>query len=774
MGNASSGTRGAVVGCFVAAVALTILLLTPISAVATSVPDPRTLELQSIQQEFGVSREAAERNLVVQERGAGIVEELQATEGAGYAGVWFDGDAGEFVIPVVRSSARNAVTDLLGGTSLRDDYRTRLVSSSWRDLEVSQERLDKALSGFFEERLVQTSLDPRTNSVVIYGAAGANKIQQARIESLAAAESVNVEVRPQDAEHFEAQTLACDITEAVCDKPLRGGVFIEPSGPSTEPTCTTGFKAIGNVVGNRFMLTAGHCFTASADWNTWDTNFNDRYVGHIEAGVYPVHDYAAIRVNGYGNWWEEGGAPWPSEVVYWGGSQHIPITSESWSYLGQSVCHSGWATKSSCGTVSAIAKTVTYGGAHPGTVYNLTEVSGPEFVAGPGDSGGPFWTANTALGLLSGGSIENPHLAYYNEITEATTALGVTVGPRVGSPPPPPPPLPEEVAYSDAANANSTTTWQFDSKAGWQQLFMWGHEVAAGTRPAMLKYGGTTHIFYVDASRGNQITEWSWNSVTGWQQKFLATDPVAAGSSPSAVMSNGTPHIYFSDAATGRSIAALVYNSSNGTWKQSRFYGDPVAKNSSPSAIATPGGVQIFFADAAKNNTIAAWTWSSTLQQSFFYGDPVAANSSPSAVVTGGGASRVYFADAAKNNTIAAWTWSSTLQQSFFYGDPVAANSSPSAIETPGSSRVFFADAAKNNTIAAWTWNSALQQSFFYGDSVAANTSPAAVLTGSGNSRVYFNDSTTNNTMSFWEWGGTLQQTRLFGHPMTAGSSPGT
>jgi polysaccharide biosynthesis protein PslG len=333
------------------------------------------------------------------------------------------------------------------------------------------------------------------------------------------------------------------------------------------------------------------------------------------------------------------------------------------------------------------------------------------------------------------------------------------------------------VAYSDAGDANSISGWQFGSGSGWQQLFLWGHEVAPGTKPAILRYGEGPHIFFVDASRGNQITEWSWNAVTGWQQRFLETDPVAPNSSPSAVIVNGVPQIYFSDAATNRAISVLVYNSVANSWAQSRFYGDPVAANSSPSTIVnSSGNVQVYFADAAKGNSIAVWTWTPTaLVQQFFYGDPVAAGSSPSTIVNSSGNVQVYFADAAKGNSIAVWTWTPTaLVQQFFYGDPVAAGSSPSAIRNNSEAQIYFADSAKGNTITVWTWGpSYLNQSFFYGDAVAAGTSPSATPNG-GQPQVYFVDASTNNSLALWQWGATLEQIRLYGHPVTTGSSPGT
>lgn len=328
-----------------------------------------------------------------------------------------------------------------------------------------------------------------------------------------------------------------------------------------------------------------------------------------------------------------------------------------------------------------------------------------------------------------------------------------------------------EVAYADGGNGNSASGWQFGSGTGWQQMFLWGHEVAAGTEPVVLRYEESTHIFFVDANRENRITEWSWNPVTGWQQNFLATNPVMAGSSPAGVLVGSEPRLFFADAANGNTIT--IFRKAAGKWEQTPLGGDPVAANSSPSAIWNGSSTQIFFVDAAKGDTIAAWVWGpSAINLSRFYGDPVAENSSPSAIVAPGSV-QVYFANAAKGNTISGWIWNSALAQVDLYGNPVAKDSSPSAINSGGTSEIFFADAANSNAITVWIWNSGLVQVPLGGDSVAAGSSPEATTNG-GSPQIYFSSENANRSIAYWEWTPTtLKQTRLYGHPVAAGSSPG-
>jgi streptogrisin C len=737
-------------------------------------------EVSSYQEDFEVSRQTAEESLEAQEDGAGIVEALESLQGEDYAGVWFDNESGEFVVPVVPGTDTASISTSLAASDLATDFRTKPVSSSWDELEAAQKRINGALSALIEEGLVGTSLDPRTNSVVISQAEAANASQRAEIQAAAQGEDVAVEVRESQEQRLGISTQACQFGASICDAPMRGGVNIVPNGANRGPGgCTAAFKGIGDVYGNRFVLTAGHCVTETGalKWDSFLPAPEERKdLGHVDAYSFPNHDYAAINANG--TYWDK--PSWPSEVVYWGVNQEYPINNESSSYVGEYVCHIGQQSGLSCGGVTAMQITEPVkdqAGNVLGYVNGLTKFE--HICTIPGDSGGPVFTpGNIALGIYSASDRPKEALnscywnGYYTEITEDTDLLGVHVAPRIAPPPPPPPPAqpPVKTAFVDTGDANSLTAWEFGS-SGWQQLFLWGHPVAAGTAPFVMSYGGTKHIFFVDSSRGNQITEWSWNPTTGWQQAFLATDPVASGSSVTGAVANGSPKLFFSDATTNRSITALSL--SGGSWSQSKFYGDPVAVNSSPSAISNNGQPQVYFVDSAKGNTIAVWTWGATIQQSFFYGDPVAANSSPSAISNNGQA-QVYFADSAKSNTIAVWTWGATIQQSFFYGDSVATNSSPSALSANGTPHVYFADGSKGRTISVWVWTpTSIQQSFFGGDWVATNSSPSAILTGNGADQVFFSDENTNRSVALWEWGSTLQQTRLYGHLALAGTSPG-
>lgn len=418
---------------------LSLLLPESAPAEVSAIAQPvHSFEVDAYETAHNIDRSDAAQAIALQHRGAGIVEQLQNVTGASYAGVWFDGKSGKFVVPVTDSRSIGAIRGLLASKGLNDEYRLDPVEFSWNELLALQIEVNKELTVEIGEDLIQTSVDPRRNAVVIHEAAGLGSGAEKEISRIRsrAGRSIVAESVPQG--HFQAGPTACttftppgpgQIPHRICDRPLRGGVFIEGFGGSSISQCSAGFAATGNLLGNHFLLTAGHCVQGAGHWRSEDAEQSWRYIGQVEAAMFPGRDYAAIRVKpgepGIPNYWE-GGEGWVSRVVSWGGSQNVPINYEASTYIGQQVCHSGTTTGTTCGTVINLNKTANY---PSGTVHNLTEAT---FFTNFGDSGGSVWAGNTALGLVSGFSGSN---SLFQEVTEAADAMQVTVGARLPSPP---------------------------------------------------------------------------------------------------------------------------------------------------------------------------------------------------------------------------------------------------------------------------------------------------------------------------------------------------
>ena len=401
-----------------------VLTVAPASAEAAAAP------AQDYARDLDVSLVTAEEHLRVQERGIGIVGELAAVLGDRYAGVWFDNDTGEFVVPLLPGADQSAVAGLLADDELRNHYRVATASRSWKTLQATQLRLDRILQSQIRNRVVQTILDPRTNSVVVREALSADDSDQQAIRGAAAEAGPAVEVRRFPSKRFASEPVACKTTAPrACGRPLRGGVSLTRDTFSIHVVgeCSVGFKAEGNSYGNRFILTAGHCTNAFSKWGSEDATGAFHAIGSVEESTFPGGDWSKIKANGSTYWdW----TPWPSQVAHYWEDQERAINSEAWSYVGQYVCHSGTSTGTSCGNVQAVGITASYG------VNNLTEVR--QVCAAEGDSGGPVFAGNTALGLMSGADDELPiceNYGLYVEITDATDAMGVTVGARIGGAP---------------------------------------------------------------------------------------------------------------------------------------------------------------------------------------------------------------------------------------------------------------------------------------------------------------------------------------------------
>jgi tripartite motif-containing protein 71 len=424
---------GSTIGALFALAAL-FLASTATASADIGLPDavsPDIAQVEEYQKDFpGTSLEQAKDNLEKQALGVGVVELLKSTLGESYAGVWFDNSAGEFVIPKLDGVGSAHVQRLLAATGLGSEFRIEPARSSWTELEAGQAELNKHLGELANEQM-QTGLDPRTNAVVVRVAAGA-KALEALLANEAKKAPVDVEVKRAPGVSLGTQNLSCLPAVRACGRPLRGGVGIGSNlGPFKGPTCTAAFKALGNQFGNRFILTAGHCASPGQPFAAEDfDSATYKPIGVAEESNPTPGDWAKIKANG--SFWDT--ASWPSTMAYWGTNELYPIEGESASFVGQYVCHSGLATFYACGSVVYLNVTDENDGQEHLTMFGPT-------CAGEGDSGGPVIQAgsHTALGIFSGRVLPPPpcgqEYAVYAEVTEAADAMGVTVGPRLGTKP---------------------------------------------------------------------------------------------------------------------------------------------------------------------------------------------------------------------------------------------------------------------------------------------------------------------------------------------------
>jgi hypothetical protein len=435
---------------------LPLALLAGALSAASASAEVTPFEVSEYRKDFAMPVQQAEETLETQATGAegDIAGRLQEGLGSRYAGIWFDNQAGEFVVPVLGGAARAEARNELMAAELQGEYRTVSAQSSWAELEAAQEPLNQALFGLMSDGMIQTAIDPRTNAVVIYEAEGVEGPERAAVQRLASQAGVEVEVRERGVEQLNTVPAACStIGFASCDSPMRGAVAIGKDG-TVAGDCSSGFKAMGVGTGNRYMLTAGHCVLGGGGntqyWMAEDSKAGDHYLGYAEQAAWG-NGFDIAKINANGTYWDV--SPWPNWIVEWGkGGNEFgypvdgahPITSEALSYVGEWVCHSGISTGSTCGYVKAMGITVSgvFGG-QAITVNNLSEVA--PVCSELGDSGGPVYAGNTALGLTSFVDSVLPqcnNYVLYTNITEDTQRLGVSVAPRL-----PPKHFPDELGF---------------------------------------------------------------------------------------------------------------------------------------------------------------------------------------------------------------------------------------------------------------------------------------------------------------------------------------
>lgn len=150
--------------------------------------------------------------------------------------------------------------------------------------------------------------------------------------------------------------------------------------------CTVGFNA--RQAATLYFLTAAHCVGAVGSPVYADP------AGAVPLGAVAAtdasHDYALVR-------YTDTTLPKPSAVNLYNGTSR-PITAVSGGAVGQSVQRAGQASGVRSGRITAVNVTVRFA---DGTVTGLIRTT---VCAEPGDSGGPLFTGNTALGMTVGGS----------------------------------------------------------------------------------------------------------------------------------------------------------------------------------------------------------------------------------------------------------------------------------------------------------------------------------------------------------------------------------
>ena len=140
-------------------------------------------------------------------------------------------------------------------------------------------------------------------------------------------------------------------------------------------TCTTGFT-VRNSAGTRGVSTAGHCGNSQTL-----SGYALTFRGEAYSGSYDVQ------------WHNASGHTWPNTIKVSSGTRSITATrSRTSQTVGSTVCKQGKTTGYTCGTISTISYCASGACTWVRVAGNGTNLSEG------GDSGGPWFSGNTAYG----------------------------------------------------------------------------------------------------------------------------------------------------------------------------------------------------------------------------------------------------------------------------------------------------------------------------------------------------------------------------------------
>lgn len=217
-----------------------------------------------------------------------------------------------------------------------------------------------------------------------------------------------------------------------CDRPLRGGVYMEG--------CTAGFIATGRSSGNPYVLTAGHCvaepYRNDGNKSAWNSNHVAHPIGPGQNTSFyhgpsnaKFGDAGIVRVDYDANTNGQWGSLRPWVLVRAGGCSDggcLATGSDGEYYInGQPqlldtlrdrVCSTGTTSGLTwCGIVEDLGYEAIYymPGVDGYTSHRVKGLSTTNICNRSGDSGGPVFVAHSAYGLQSGGYDVLCSMTYY-------------------------------------------------------------------------------------------------------------------------------------------------------------------------------------------------------------------------------------------------------------------------------------------------------------------------------------------------------------------------
>ncbi|MEA2564108.1 MAG: hypothetical protein QOH06_5612 [Acidobacteriota bacterium] len=369
---------------------------------ASAADDPLVQDARQYAATYDVGLEEAVRRLRLQSAIGALASELATKERATFGGLWIRHEPSFLVVAQFTQKGGQNLESYLRAEAMAElapAVERRTVRLPLRRLEAIQAAARRAARK--QGLQADSQINVMENRVELFTTAPGEVIDAITAESRTSREAA-------------ALDLPANVRVIEVDHPSRPLEYVY-GGPAVTD-CTAGFTVV-NGSGTLGISTAGHCPDVQA--------FNSRPLPY-QAGEF----FGAIDAQ-----WHTAPDLIPTNRVFDGQSDATTpsyrfITSyktRSQQVVGEFVCKYGVVTGYTCGTISSTTFAPDY---IPGVTNTYVRIDNPNQEQGmPGDSGGPFFSGETAYGTMSGGVVGSGGSAngvFYAPV-DALIALGVNV-----------------------------------------------------------------------------------------------------------------------------------------------------------------------------------------------------------------------------------------------------------------------------------------------------------------------------------------------------------
>lgn len=325
-----------------------------------------------------------------------------------FGGIWIDQDAGGIVYVSFTDNAERYRPRIEAMLSEPQNLRLQRVSFSEAELDALHTRIgsevDRLRQEGIEVREIATATDRNTVQI---GVTSADPRTVSNLENRYGPDRVEVYQAETVDEAVPPGTLSGNDTAGTRYNdypPLRGGLYMDDF---LNYSCTMGFAAQNSNGFRQYMVTAGHCIRKSRNMNGINWRHSAVTIGANDLETYTNNsqcDCGTVLLNA--------GVMNDNSIYLNSGSYRdvttIEVTTQD--SQGQSICMSGVTSGVVCGTVESRNVTVLADG------KSFPDQRRASFVARDGDSGGPVYRNERAVGIVAFRLTSNNNKLAYSHV----------------------------------------------------------------------------------------------------------------------------------------------------------------------------------------------------------------------------------------------------------------------------------------------------------------------------------------------------------------------